>query len=104
MISSVLETDKQNNRFVVSISDTGSGIKPELLPQLFNQKFTTKENGHGFGLLVCKRIIDSHDGNLKVESTPGIGTTFRIEFPKADRELTTSETQKIKIISPAMIS
>jgi len=103
-ISSVLETDKQNNRFVVSISDTGSGIKPELLPQLFNQKFTTKENGHGFGLLVCKRIIDSHDGNLKVESTPGIGTTFRIEFPKADRELTTSETQKIKIISPAMIS
>ena len=96
-ILSVLETDRENSRFVISISDTGSGIKPELLPQLFNQKFTTKENGHGFGLLVCKRIVDSHGGNLKVESTQGVGTTFRIDFPLINRELTTQETQRIKI-------
>lgn len=99
-ILSILETDRENSRFVISISDTGSGIKPELLPQLFNQKFTTKENGHGFGLLVCKRIVDSHGGNLKVESTQGIGTTFKIDFPLIDRELTTQETQKIKIPVP----
>ncbi len=94
-ISSGLEIDSINNHFIFSISDTGSGIKPELLPQLFNQKFTTKKNGHGFGLLVCKRIIDNHGGNLKVESTQGIGTTFKIDFPMIEREHVKSETLKI---------
>ncbi len=76
--------DKTAGRFSVTISDTGVGIEPDLLPRLFSQKFTTKKNGHGFGLLVCKKIIDSHGGNLNVESTPGQGTSLHIDFPLAE--------------------
>ncbi|HOZ07949.1 MAG TPA: HAMP domain-containing sensor histidine kinase, partial [candidate division Zixibacteria bacterium] len=68
-------------RFV--IRDTGVGIEPELLAKAFEQKFTTKPDGHGFGLLVCKRIIDAHSGRLHVDSTPGEGTAISIEFPVA---------------------
>lgn len=103
-IKTVLKTNHEKNSFIVTISDTGSGIEPEFLPQLFKQKFTTKVNGHGFGLLVCKRIVDSHRGNLKVESTPGIGTTFRIEFPMIDPEQSLSDTIKIKVTESAATS
>jgi len=103
-LTTVLESDSNNNRFIVSISDTGSGIAPEILPQLFNQKFTTKENGHGFGLIVCKRIVDSNGGNLKVDSTPGEGTTFKIDFPMVNPKGTISDTQKLKIPQPVMNS
>ncbi len=79
--------DRENRTFQFIISDTGVGIEAELLPKLFSQKFTTKENGHGFGLLVCKRIIDNHGGQLHVESSPGDGTTFTISFPLAVQEV-----------------
>ncbi|MBU0983081.1 MAG: ATP-binding protein, partial [candidate division Zixibacteria bacterium] len=42
-----------------------------------------KESGHGFGLVVCKRIIDSHEGTLEIASSPGEGTTISITFPLA---------------------
>ncbi|MFH2049956.1 MAG: response regulator [bacterium] len=103
-IKTVLKTNHENNSFTVTISDTGSGIEPEILPQLFKQKFTTKVNGHGFGLMVCKRIVDSHGGNLKVESTPGIGTTFRIEFPMINPEQILLDTIKIKVTEQAATS
>ena len=50
------------------------------LDKTFTEKFTTKPNGHGFGLLVCKRIIESHDGQICIESTVGEGTSVVIEF------------------------
>ena len=71
--------DKETFRVV--ISDTGVGIAPEHLSKVFKEKFTTKEKGHGFGLLVCKRIIDSHGGEFKVESTLGKGTTISLDLP-----------------------
>ena len=67
--------------FRITIRDTGVGIDPAHLEKAFKEKFTTKEHGHGFGLLVCKRIIDSHDGKLHVESEPGKGTAISIDFP-----------------------
>jgi two-component system sporulation sensor kinase A len=79
MVETAIDTDI--DKFHVTIKDTGAGIDPELLPKLFNQKFTTKKHGHGFGLMVCKKIVDSHQGNLHVDSLPGKGTTFRISFP-----------------------
>jgi signal transduction histidine kinase len=72
-----------NDRFEFIIADTGCGIQPEMLAKAFEQKFTTKPDGHGFGLLVCKRIVDSHGGKLRVNSTPGTGTTIAIDFPVA---------------------
>jgi len=71
------------DRFLISIRDTGSGFDPELLTKAFHEKFTTKESGHGFGLVVCKRIIDNHGGELNIESAPGEGTCISIDFPLA---------------------
>ncbi|HOP07812.1 MAG TPA: response regulator [candidate division Zixibacteria bacterium] len=85
-INANLAVDSSVGTFAVTIKDTGQGIDPELLKKAFNEKFTTKKNGHGFGLLVCKRIIDSHDGKLSIESAPGQGTSIRVDFPLARAE------------------
>lgn len=84
-ITARCELNPDGETFSFHISDTGAGIKPELLTKLFNEKFTTKESGHGFGLVVCKRIVDSHDGKISIDSTPDVGTTIRIDFPLAER-------------------
>jgi len=73
--------DSGGDTFHVTIADTGTGIEPENLKKVFHEKFTTKEKGHGFGLVVCQRIIRSHGGNITIESTPGEGTSFTIKFP-----------------------
>jgi signal transduction histidine kinase/DNA-binding response OmpR family regulator len=79
------ELNPDGETFSFHISDTGTGIEPELLTKLFNEKLTTKESGHGFGLVVCKRIVDGHDGKISLESTPDVGTTIQIDFPLAER-------------------
>ena len=76
------------NYFAVTIADTGSGIDSENLSRLFNEKFTTKQTGHGFGLVVCKRIIDAHGGQLQVDSEIGKGTKITIQFPIAQTQPT----------------
>ena len=67
--------------FNLTIQDSGVGIQPEFLEKAFSEKFTTKEHGHGFGLLVCNRIIETHKGRLHVDSTVDVGTTITIDFP-----------------------
>lgn len=67
--------------FEMIIEDTGSGFSQENLEKAFKEKFTSKAQGHGFGLLVCQRIIESHLGKLKIESMPDIGTKIMITFP-----------------------
>ncbi len=78
-------SDPRATTFRLSISDNGAGIEPELRAKLFTERFTTKESGHGFGLVVCQRIVKNHGGRISVDSTPGTGTTFHIEFPLAAR-------------------
>ncbi len=67
--------------FQVTIADTGVGFDPERLNQAFQERFTTKPDGHGFGLVVCKRIVDNHGGQLEVESAPNQGARITITFP-----------------------
>jgi PAS domain S-box-containing protein len=69
----------------IKICDTGSGIPPELLPKIFEPHFTTKERGHGFGLVICDRIIKNHKGKILVESSSK-GTTFTITLPVKKQE------------------
>ncbi len=78
--------NSDGNSFSFSISDSGVGMEPDLLSKLFNEKFTTKQSGHGFGLVVCKRIVDNHGGKIHADSTPQVGTSIRIEFPLAIRK------------------
>ena len=70
-------------RVEVDIEDTGIGIAPENLQKIFDLYFTTKEKGSGIGLSMVYRIVQLHDGEVEVESTPGRGTRFRLVFPQA---------------------
>jgi signal transduction histidine kinase/CheY-like chemotaxis protein len=72
--------EKMNNLVVMEISDTGHGISEEMKQKLFNTRFTTKEHGHGFGLLTCKRIVEIHKGEIEVENQSGQGATFRVRL------------------------
>lgn len=65
----------------IVISDSGLGIKPEILPRIFEPFITTKESGLGLGLSICYGIIQKHDGQITVESQPGQGTSFSIWLP-----------------------
>ena len=69
----------------ISISDTGCGIPPENIDRIFDPFFTTKGVGHGtgLGLSVSYGIIQSHNGDIRVSSTPGSGATFTITLPMA---------------------
>ncbi len=100
-IAIVLSMNSVSSTFSVSVRDNGSGIDPALLKKAFNTRFTTKEDGHGFGLIVCRRIIDSHNGTIDVQSAPGEGATITITFPisvKEPTEYIAGATQKIKVI------
>src|SRR5579875_2771274 len=70
------------------VSDTGTGIAPEDLPKIFELFFSKKKEkgGTGFGLWSARHNALKHRGDLKVESTPGQGTTFTLLLPRADRE------------------
>jgi two-component system sensor histidine kinase PilS (NtrC family) len=65
----------------VSIADCGSGIAPYEKEKIFEPFFTTKEGGTGLGLSIVHRIVESHNGTIKVESEPGRGSTFTISLP-----------------------
>ena len=65
----------------IIFTDTGTGIPKETLPKIFSPLFTTKAQGMGFGLAICKRVIDAHEGNITVETCENKGTTFTITLP-----------------------
>jgi CheY-like chemotaxis protein len=77
----------------VSVSDTGSGIKPEVRQRLFDPFFTTKGQGEGtgLGLSIVHGIVEGFAGAVVVESEPGHGATFTVYIPKVLSELTAAE-------------
>ncbi len=68
----------------IKIQDTGIGMSPETLSQIFAPYYTTKETGTGLGMAIVQRIITDHDGETFVESEEGIGTTVWIELEAHD--------------------
>ncbi len=71
----------ENSVYTVMISDTGSGIDPVHLDHIFAPFYTTKSTGSGLGLSVSKKIVESHHGEIQVESHSGIGSTFFVSLP-----------------------
>ncbi len=65
----------------IDVIDSGSGIDPKHMENIFNPFFTTKSDGVGLGLAIVSKIIDDHDGKIVVESQPGEGTVFRVRLP-----------------------
>jgi signal transduction histidine kinase len=72
------------NRVEIRVEDSGVGIPPEHLPKIFDLYFTTKDHGTGVGLSMVYRIVQLHDGEIEVQSTPGRGTTFKVLLPRAN--------------------
>jgi signal transduction histidine kinase len=66
---------------VIRIRDNGRGITPEVRERLFFPFFTTKAAGSGIGLAIAKKIVDSHQGMIDVESESGHGATFSVKLP-----------------------
>jgi len=65
----------------IEIEDNGAGIRPDLLEKVFEPFFTTKSRGTGLGLPICKRIVETHGGTIRLDSEPGRGTRVTIELP-----------------------
>lgn len=78
-----ITTGTEKNKAWIEITDTGKGIERKNLRKVFSPGFSTKKRGWGLGLTLAKRIVNEyHHGRIYVkESTPGKGTTFRLEFP-----------------------
>ena len=73
-------TRRSERGISLQIKDNGAGIPDELKDKLFKTRFTTKDYGHGFGMVTCGRILEQHGALFKIESTLGEGTTITIEF------------------------
>jgi two-component system sensor histidine kinase HydH len=76
-----METDphRGKEKFLrVEVEDTGPGISPENLKQIFAPFFTTKGSGTGLGLAIAQRIISEHTGSIRVESRQNVGTIFKV--------------------------
>jgi len=77
---------KQKAWVKVAISDSGSGIAPHEKEKIFEPFYTTKEGGTGLGLSIVHKIIENHQGMIKVESEVGRGSTFAIFLPADEDE------------------
>ncbi|UCD56856.1 MAG: OmpA family protein [Candidatus Hydrogenedentota bacterium] len=69
----------------VIITDTGEGIPAEVIPRIFDPFFSTKEEGVGLGLSLVHKIVENHNGRIRVTSSQGSGTTFTISLPTVDQ-------------------
>jgi signal transduction histidine kinase len=78
-----ISTCHSNQKVAISIQDTGIGLSDDDRNKIFEPFFTTKakEKGTGLGLSICQDIIQHHQGEIRVESSPGKGSTFTILLP-----------------------
>jgi len=82
-ISITTKLADNNDKIIIEIRDTGSGIEEKNIKKIFDPFFTTKKigQGTGLGMNVVYKIVQKHSGSIKVASTVGKGTTFTIELP-----------------------
>jgi signal transduction histidine kinase len=76
-----LETTRLDSKVLIAFHDTGAGIPAHLLHKIGNPFYTTKEKGTGLGLMISKSIIESHEGELRINSIEGKGTTVEVILP-----------------------
>lgn len=92
-----IKCEAHNTFYEISVSDNGIGFDPIYKDQIF-EVFSRLQNpaeyaGTGIGLAVCKRIITNHKGTIQAHSTPGKGTTFIIQLPRPDDDVTTPDAR-----------
>ena len=80
-IKIVLSPSDETNLIRIDITDNGPGIDPDIIQKMFKTQITTKAEGHGIGLMSIKRIVESHGGEVAVESSLGEGSRFSVRLP-----------------------
>ena len=91
-----IRTDIEEHFVSITFADTGGGISPENMSKVFEPYYTTKASGSGLGLLIVRRIVREHGGEIDLVSAEGKGLTFTIRLPLRDqraRMLTSGETR-----------
>jgi signal transduction histidine kinase len=80
-----IEVQKMDNMILVQVRDTGIGIPEDHIPYIFDAFYRVKggQRGSGLGLAIAKAIVEAHGGEIRVESTPGKGSTFSFTLPTA---------------------
>lgn len=81
-VSIARATHRPTNEAVITILDQGAGMPKEILRRIFDPFYTTKDRGHGLGLASVKRIMNSHDGEIEIDSEPGAGTRVTLRWPE----------------------
>ena len=76
-----MPAERQLAKIEVRVADTGHGITPEQMSQMFTPFFSTKEGGTGLGLTIVRGLVSQHKGDISIESGRGRGTTFVIRLP-----------------------
>jgi two-component system, NtrC family, sensor histidine kinase HydH len=79
-----IQNDAKKQKLHIRVSDTGHGIASGDIPHVFDPYFTTKQSGTGLGLAIVHKIIEAHEGEIKVESAPEQGTSVFITLPSGD--------------------
>ncbi|MDP9291956.1 MAG: ATP-binding protein [Verrucomicrobiota bacterium] len=96
-----IKTDMSDEFVSIRFSDTGGGIPAEQMSKVFEPYFTTKVSGSGLGLLVVRRIVREHGGEIDLVSTTGKGLTLTIRLPRRDRHVRLLEGGKPQVESVA---
>jgi len=91
-----IRTDVADTHVIVRFIDTGGGMTAENLSHVFEPYFTTKASGSGLGLLIVRRIVREHGGELSIESSEGRGVTLTIRLPFIDRRIRMLEAGKAR--------
>jgi signal transduction histidine kinase len=91
-----IRTDMDDTNVIVSFVDTGSGMSAGNLSRVFEPYFTTKSTGTGLGLLIVRRIVREHGGELSIESNEGEGLTLTIRLPYIERRIRMLEAGESK--------
>ena len=79
--------DSDDDAVTASFRDTGNGMTPEAVAALFEPYRTTKQSGTGLGLMVSRRIVRAHGGEIDVESKAGSGTKFTVRIPRLEKRV-----------------
>ncbi len=77
----VVDVTMLKKSVLLTISDNGKGIPPELFDKIFSPNFSTKNSGMGLGLAITKKIIEQFNGRIQFKSEINVGTVFEIEIP-----------------------
>jgi signal transduction histidine kinase len=93
-----VESKKAEDDVVICFSDTGMGMSKETMNKLWTPLFTTKAKGMGFGLAICKRVVEAHGGRIYAKSTLGKGSTFTVRLPAKPK--TEEKSEKVWVTIP----